>query len=190
VSRLTRAREQRWRGHRPQPHTGAVDCPPRLLHAPHMRPRRRVPLPRAATVTEKHPYFTSSRPAHSPRLSSAPPRALPRRPAPPAVESLRLRLRDHHPDPEHLGVHANFGLDPSYGPSPVSPLHRPRRHGERYSGEPLSSPDPSNRPPLHRGDPRLVSLPPRAASIRNRRPPPPACHGTFSPASGAGCQPE
>jgi hypothetical protein len=150
VGRPTRVREQRWRGHRPPPHADAVGRPARLLHAPHMPPRHRVPLPRAATVTEKHPCFTSLRPARPPRLSSAPPlppRALPRRPAPPAMESPRLHLRERHPSPEHLGIHANSGLDPSYGPSPVSPLRRPCRHGERYSGEPLSSPDPSNRVP-------------------------------------------
>jgi hypothetical protein len=142
-----RTREQRWCGHRPPPHAGAVGRPPRRLHAPHMRPRCRVPLPRAATVIEKHPCFASSCPARPPQLSSAPLRALPRRPAPPTMESPHLRLREHHPAPEHLGVHANSGLNPSYGPSPVSPLRRPRRHGERYSGEPLSSPDPSNRAP-------------------------------------------
>jgi hypothetical protein len=147
VSRPTRVREQRWRGHHPPPHTGAVGRPPRLLHAPHMRPRRRVPLPCTATVTEKHPCFASLCLARPPRLSSAPPRALPRRSAPPAMESPRLRLREHHPGSEHLGVNANSGLDPSYGPSTVSPLCRPRRHGEHYSGEPLSSPDPSNRAP-------------------------------------------
>jgi hypothetical protein len=32
------------------------------------------------------------------------------------------RLREHHPGPKHLGVHANSDLDPSYGPSLASPL--------------------------------------------------------------------
>jgi hypothetical protein len=34
----------------------------------------------------------------------------------------RLHLREHHPGPEHLGVHANTSLNLSYGPSLVSPL--------------------------------------------------------------------
>jgi hypothetical protein len=56
---------------------------------------------------------------------------------------------------------------------------------DRSPGEPSSSPDPSNRAPTPlRCSPTGFPAPPHAASNQNRRPPPPARHGSFSPTSG------
>jgi hypothetical protein len=52
---------QRWRGHRPPPHTDAVDRPPRPLHTPRMWPPPRVPLSHSCRGPKgKHPLYLNS----------------------------------------------------------------------------------------------------------------------------------
>jgi hypothetical protein len=174
VSQPTHARGQRWRGHRPPPHAGTVGRPPRLLHAPHMRPRRCVPLP--------------ALPCSQRSTSVSPPRV-------PLAASALHRLADAtastvcapRTSPSHeLGATATGRRSPRCSP-PVVAHHRGGPHPREFLGP--------NAPQIR--SPRCpLALAPFPRCPHRRRPPESTGaaaslrHGSSSPILPVGCQPE
>jgi hypothetical protein len=147
VSRPTRAWEQRWRGHRSPPHAGAVGHPPRLLHAPHMRPPLCVPY--LALLRSKGEAQTpSSTPRASSQSSSPCCRLLSSAVITSSAPAPTPHLRPHLCLPEHhraLGYLTDLSFLTNEHPSDHSP---------ELSLRPSSPP-----PRAHTGEPPSVQKP-------------------------------
>jgi hypothetical protein len=138
-----------------------------------------------------HPWAESTAGAPPPPASSPPPPSI-------ATRASRGTAKSGHgtgalrPPRATLSYHSTRQLHQPHRMTPSPSFHH-HQGAPPWTDLPVSPrppPTPQIGPPLRHGAPRPVSLPPHAASDRNRLPPPPTRHGSFSPASGAGCQPE